>query len=137
MAIETANGKIELRTSEIVKLAEVTGIDLKIVGQTTLIASASTDTYITEAVVVTTATNTVTVQPTISIGITPNWNEFLTSTALNAEMANNNRFQSFFQGISRNTTRFGGGTTIKLNVSVGSTATTHTATVELWGYIIP
>ncbi|HBX15897.1 MAG: hypothetical protein UV20_C0009G0028 [Candidatus Magasanikbacteria bacterium GW2011_GWA2_42_32] len=117
------------------KLASVAGIDLKTAGQITLIASALANTIITKAVLIITAADTATVMPTLRIGRAPNYDQFIPATLIHNAMNAMNNYQMFIPSIT--CSAFAAADAIKLDITIGSTATTHTATVELWGYVLP
>lgn len=136
MTVESFTGQRQNTrgSNEVVKLIEVPDIDLKTVGRNNLIIGAVANTYVTGIVSINTGADSITVQPTIRIGKAPNYNEFMDSTVLDSELQGVGDYQSFVN--RRGATMFSGGDDVVLDVVVGSTATTHIVTVEVWGYIL-
>lgn len=117
------------------KLGSVGSVDFKTVGQSTIIASATANTFPIFARVIFDVTNTVTVTPTVAFGTSPGWNNFIPATAVDAAMTLAGMFQDF-KPVGK-AIAVSGGSAFKIDVTVGATATTCTGTVELWGSILP
>jgi len=118
-------------------LATVTEIDLKTEAQTTLYTVPAGKTLIIqEVLLINTAVDNVTTPGIVEIGFSPDYDNFIDNTTLNADfnvlgdvlhLKNNNN------EINDNMPE---STVIKLDVTTGSTATTHTVKAIVIGFLI-
>lgn len=122
--------------SDIPKLATIVDVDLKTVAQTTLytVPAFSSGCVITDVILMISASDTATVGATLNVGMTPSWNEWIGSTALTT-------LTSLYETQSLNNTAtgrtpmaFGPDDVIKLDITVGATATSLRATVVVLGF---
>ena len=115
-------------------LSKVTGIDAKTVATTNLYTVPTGHTVVVVFAVATTeVANTVTQRPVMGIGIAAGESDIFSSRALTGFTASDsvymfNNTAKFVQAESTDV--------IKLGIDNGSTATTHTITIELYGYFI-
>jgi hypothetical protein len=115
-------------------LSTTTGIDAKIVATTNLYTVPVGKTaVITSAVIRVTVADTITVVPTVGIGIAAGETDIFASTALTGLDATTKVFR--FDAIG---TYVAGaaGNVIKLGIDTGATATTMTISVDLIGYLL-
>jgi|GEM_PF-3057392 len=117
-------------------LATVADVDLKSTGQTILytVPASSSGCIITDVMLMITASDTATVGPTVEIGISPSYNEWLGSTALTTmtTLFKTKSLNSVATG--REPLGFGPNDIIKFDITVGATATSLRATIILLGY---
>ena len=129
----TDNGTI---TNGISKLATVTGISLTAAATTNLYTvPAGASVVITEIVLRITAVNTFISGATISVGKTASYNEWLVATAMgNLSTVGQFRMLSHSAaGLLYQT--FAAAEIVALNVTIGATSTTLTATADIYGYL--
>lgn len=115
------------------RLSKVEGIDAKVVATHTLFTCpTNTDVYITHAIITASTANTVTQRPVMGIGIAAGEDDMFSSRALTGFTASNSvyTFTSFANAVGGSA-----GDVIKLGIDNGSTATTHTIVVELFGWM--
>ena len=125
------------------RYASVLGVDMTATGQTTLYtvpngpALSGKKFYITNVLVKVASANTVTVAPTISVGKTAAWTEYIGATAMTGldavgeyKMLGD---QLYGAPVSQ---RFDLGDIIKVDVSVGATATALTYDFYLFGIFL-
>lgn len=115
-------------------LSTTTGINAKTVANTNLYTvPAGKTAIITEAVVRVTAANTITVPPTLGIGIAAGEDDIFAATVLTGldtttKVYKFNAANTYVAGAATNI--------IKLGIDVGATATTMTISIDLIGYLI-
>jgi len=116
------------------KLSITTGIDAKTTGTTNLFTVPSGYTaVITMAVARCSTATAITVAPSIGIGVAAGEDDIFSSRALTGFTKATNAY--VFQS-GGNYVVVAGGSTIKLGIDTGSTGTTHTIIIELFGYLI-
>lgn len=115
-------------------LSTTTGIDAKTVATTNLYTvPAGKSAIITSAVIHVTVADTITVVPTLGIGIAAGEDDIIAPVALTGLDATTKFWRFSVEGI----TKVGAATeVIKLGIDVGATATTMTIAVDLIGYLI-
>lgn len=121
----------------------VTGVDLKATGQTTLLSVPNTPPvtgkkfFVKDVMVRISAADTVTVAPTIRIGKAAAYTEYFPATALTGlDAVGEYKWLSEYLGAADIHSAFDLGDTIKLDVTIGATATTLTAEIHLFGIFI-
>ena len=118
-------------------LATITSINLKNIGATTLLLVPAGKTLIIyDVLLFTTAADTVTVAPIVSVGKAASYNEWLALSTMTG-------LTSIAKTISLNSTALGliqssfaAGETVAFNVGTGATATTLTVTAYLIGILV-
>lgn len=116
------------------RLSKVTGIDAKTVATTNLYTvPIGHAVIVTMAMVTTEDANTVTQRPVMGIGIAAGEDDIYSSRALTGFTASDSIY--IFQNVAKYV-QAESGDVIKLGIDNGSSATTHTITVELYGYFI-
>lgn len=128
------NGAI---TNGITKVATVTGISLTATGATTLFTVPAGATFVmTEVVLRITAVNTFISGATIGVGKSASFNEWLVATAMGSlnTVGQFRLLSHSAAGLIYQT--FAATEAIALNVTIGATSTTLTATAEVYGYFI-
>lgn len=117
-------------------LGKVADVDLKTTGQTTLytVPAASTGCVVTDVMLMISDSDTATIGPTVQVGVTPSFNEWLGSTALTTltSLYKSKSLNSVATG--REPMAFGPTDVIKLDITVGATATSLRATVVILGF---
>ena len=118
------------------RLATITDVDLKTTGQTTLytVPAASAGCVVTDVMLMISASDTATVGPTVGVGISPNYNEWIAATALTTLTALFKSKSLNLIAVGREPLGFGPTDVIKLNITVGATATSLRGTVVLLGF---
>lgn len=121
-----------------IALATVTNVNLKTVGQTTLytVPATSTGCVITDVIVMITDSDTATIGCTAQIGVTPSFNEWLSSLALTTLTGLYKTKSLNNSATGREVTAFGPADVIKFDVTVGATATSLRATIIILGFNI-
>jgi hypothetical protein len=115
-------------------LSTTTGIDAKAVATTNLYTvPAGKSAIITNAVIRVTVADTITVVPTLGIGIAAGEDDIIASTSLIALNATTKFWKFDVEGIA---VVGAAAAVIKLGIDVGATATTMTITVDLIGYLL-
>lgn len=118
-------------------LATVTDINLKTVGQTTLYTVPTGKTLIMqEVLLINTAVDTVTVPATGKIGFTPDYNAFINTTVFNSEFTVLGDVLHLVNASNDFNDTMPQATEIKLDITTGSVATTHTVKALLIGMLI-
>lgn len=116
------------------RLSKTTGIDAKTVATTNLFTVPSGHTVvIVFAVATTEVANTVTQRPVMGIGIAAGEEDIFSSRALTGFTASDSVYM--FSN-SAKLVQAEASDVIKLGIDNGSTATTHTITIELYGYYL-
>lgn len=115
------------------RIAKVTGVDLKVVAETNLWTCPSDISAVITSVVVTTeAATAVTQRPVCGVGIAAGANDIFTSRALTGFTGADSVYVFTSLATARDCDS---GDIVKFGVDNGSTATTHTATVEIFGFV--
>lgn len=115
-------------------LSTTTGINAKTVATTNLYTvPAGKTAIITEAIIRVTAANTITVVPTLGIGIAAGEDDIYLPQIITGTNATNKIYRFSASGSYRNGSA---GDVIKLGIDVGATATTMTISIDLIGYLI-
>lgn len=118
-------------------LSTVSGIDLKTTGATNLYTvPTGKSVVITEIILRITAVNTFISGATISVGKSAAYNEWMAATAMGS-LASIGQFRKLSHsaaGLIYQT--FAAGEMAAINVTVAATATTLTATAEVYGFLI-
>lgn len=125
------------------RYSAVTSVDLKTTGQTTLYTVPNTPIvsgmkfYIEDILIRINTANTVTVAPTIRIGKSAGYTEYIGSTTLTGmDTAGQYKWLSEFMSSTDIHTEFSLADVIKLDVVTGATATTLTADIHILGIFI-
>ena len=132
LSLSASGLKVTSSSSEI--LSTTTGIDAKIVATTNLYTVPVGNTAIvTGAVIRVTVADTVTVSPTLGIGIAAGEDDIISSTLLTGL----NLITEFYKFNVEGIAVVGAATeVIKLGIDTGATATTMTISIDLIGYLI-
>ncbi len=116
-------------------LSTITGIDAKVIGTTNLYTvPTGKSIVITNAIIRVTVADTITVVPTLGIGIAAGESDIVAPVALTGLDATTEYWRFSVEGIAKVA---GSGEVIKLGIDTGATATTMTIAVELIGYLLP
>lgn len=117
-------------------LGKVTNVDLKTIAQTTLytVPAASAGCVVTDVILMITSADAATIGPTLSVGVSPSYNEWLSSTALTTYTGLYTVKMLNLITDDRAPLAFGPTDVIKLNITVGATATALRATIVTLGY---
>jgi hypothetical protein len=130
-----------IATQGIQLLSTVTGVDMKTTGLTTLYTVPTGKILIaTDVIVRSTDSVSVSASESLSIGVSPNYNELINTSFSYGETG-------YYFSIQRgDPSSFGGGSggmriftadeVLKINVTVGATATTNIASFDLFGYLL-
>lgn len=119
------------------RLASVSGVDLKTVASTNLYTvPTGKSLVVTEVIIRITVSSGFAVAATVSVGKTAAFTEWLVATAMTGLSA-----LGSFRKLSDSVAAlvhgmFTAGEVLALNVTVGATATTLTATVDVYGYLV-
>lgn len=118
-------------------LSHVTGVDLATTGQTTLYTVPTGKTLIiTEVILRVTAANAVIIVPSLRIGKASSYNEWLPITALTSLNATDKFLMLSSSAALLMHQSFAAGEVVKIDVTTGATATTLTAEVFTFGFLI-
>lgn len=118
------------------KLATIPGINLKNTGQTTLFTVPTGYTaIITDVIVEITASSVFAIAATGRVGKTASYDEFIAATAFTGLSAVGNYFSLATASLLGIHTKFVAGEVIKLDITVGATATTLTGQIHVLGFL--
>lgn len=115
-------------------LSTVTGINAKTTGATTLYTVPTSRTaVITGAIVRCTAASSITVAPTLGIGVAAGEDDIFASTALTGLTANTKEWHFSLTGLA---SKNAAASVISLGIDTAATGTSQTLAVDLLGYLI-
>lgn len=118
-------------------LSSVDGIDFKTTGQTFLYTVPAGATIILYDVIIRmTSVSTVTVNPTIKVGLSPSYANWIGSTALPGSLFSNGYISLGGSTTTLSPQSFNAGQDIYIDITTGATATTLTGSVYCLGFFI-
>ena len=118
----------------IAKLSTTSAINAKTVGTTNLYTVPATKmATITGCIVRCTAADTITVVPTLGVGVAAGEADIIAPTALTGLTATGLFYRFSVEGVAVTVAAAG---VIKLGIDTGATATTMTIAVDLFGYLV-
>jgi len=139
----TVNGSPVSGGTSVQILSTVTAVDLKTTGQTTLYTVPTGKVCVVSAINFRiTAADNATVNPTVNIGITPTFDQWIAN--IFDSMLGSTSAVGEMQCIDATSIIGGGspvpvftaGEVIKADITVGATATTYTASIDVIGYLL-